>query len=36
MQRRFHEGRLQSFSLLNEQMVRNRIAENLLVLPRAY
>jgi alkylation response protein AidB-like acyl-CoA dehydrogenase len=36
MQRYFRDGRLWAFSPLNNEMVRNRIAETVLGLPRSY
>jgi alkylation response protein AidB-like acyl-CoA dehydrogenase len=36
MQRFFRDGRLWSFSPLNNEVVRSRIGEGLLGLPRAY
>jgi acyl-CoA dehydrogenase len=36
MQRLFRDGRLWSFSPLNNEMVRNRLGEGLLGLPRSY
>ena len=36
MQRFFRDVRLWSFSPLNNEMVRNRIGERLLQLPRSY
>ena len=36
MQRYFRDVRLWSFSPLNNEMVRNRIGEQLLGLPRSY
>jgi alkylation response protein AidB-like acyl-CoA dehydrogenase len=36
MQRYFRDGRLWSFSPLTNEMVRNRLGEQLLGLPRSY